>query len=54
MVCYRILQANRAEIPCLLELLDVKRRVQPSSHFLARLSRPRPHAGRRCTSPPSS
>ncbi|CAK9093847.1 unnamed protein product [Durusdinium trenchii] len=28
-------QANRAEIPSLLELLDVKRRVQPSSHFIA-------------------
>ncbi|CAE8724980.1 unnamed protein product [Polarella glacialis] len=28
-------KANRAEIPCLLELLDVKARVQPSSHFLA-------------------
>jgi len=27
--------ANRAEIPGLLELLDVKRRVQPSSHFIA-------------------
>lgn len=29
------IQANRAEIPSLLELCDVKRRVQPSSHFLA-------------------
>jgi len=29
------IQANRAEIPSLLELLDVKRRCQPSSHFLA-------------------
>lgn len=29
------MQANRAEIPSLLELLDVKRRVQPSSHFIA-------------------
>lgn len=28
-------KANRAEIPALLELLDVKRRVQPSSHFIA-------------------
>ncbi|CAJ1432756.1 unnamed protein product [Effrenium voratum] len=28
-------QANRAEIPSLLELLEVKRRVQPSSHFIA-------------------
>lgn len=28
-------QANRAEIPGLLELLDVRRRVQPSSHFIA-------------------
>lgn len=28
-------EANRAEIPGLLELLEVKRRVQPSSHFIA-------------------
>eukprot|EP00929_Paragymnodinium_shiwhaense_P105676 TRINITY_DN70732_c0_g1_i1.p1 TRINITY_DN70732_c0_g1~~TRINITY_DN70732_c0_g1_i1.p1 ORF type:complete len:767 (-),score=88.77 TRINITY_DN70732_c0_g1_i1:8-2308(-) len=28
-------QACRAEIPSLLELLEVKRRVQPSSHFIA-------------------
>lgn len=48
-------QANRAEIPCLLELLDVKRRVQPSSHFLAGVGgRCRLHVGRPSTSQPSS